>query len=122
MLTTSVTHPAVVLMTPAPTFASVLHGFWTSATGPWEPWGLGLAGEGAGKQSQSDWGPLDGPHLIGPLVPLCRIPSSLSSSPPCCCGASRPCSPPLSTTQPSSKLTGHGEWPHTPCTLALLGV
>lgn len=53
MLTTSVTHPAVVLMTPAPTFASVLHGFWTSATGPWEPWGLGLAGEGAGKQSQT---------------------------------------------------------------------
>lgn len=40
MLTIRVTHPAVVLMSPAPTLA--LH-IWTSATGPREPWGLGLS-------------------------------------------------------------------------------
>lgn len=87
------------------------------AMGPGASWG-----EGAGKQSKLDWGPLDGPRLTRPPVPRCRTPSSLSSSPPSCCGAFRPCSPPSSTTQPSSKRTGRGETPHTPHALALLGI
>lgn len=80
----------------------------------------GSVGEGADKQSKRDRGRC--PCLKRSPVPHCRTPSSLSSSPPCCCGASRPCSPPLSTTRPSSKLTGHGETLHIHCTLALLGV
>lgn len=51
-----------------------------------------------------------------------RTPSSPSSSLHYCCGASRPCSPPLSTTLPSLKHTGHGKLPvfHPPCSRAAL--
>lgn len=54
MLTTSVTHPAVGLMSLAPSLALALalHMFWTSATGPQEPWGLGLHG-GRGQVSKA---------------------------------------------------------------------
>lgn len=71
-------------------------------------------------------GPSLHPH---PLVHLCltlpaphRTPSSPSSSLHYCCGASRPCFPPLSTTPPSSKHTGHGKLPvfHPPCSRAAL--
>lgn len=62
MLTMSVTHPAVALMSPAPTLApgpahvlDFCHGA-PRAMGPGAP-----RGEGAGKQSKLDWGPLDGP-------------------------------------------------------------
>ena len=109
MLTTDAIHKIL-----APTGSGRLS-WGPESCGAW-----GSVGEGADKQSKPDRGRC--PCLKRSPVPHCRTPSSLSSSPPCCCGASRPCSPPLSTTRPSSKLTGHGETLHPHCTLALLGV
>lgn len=97
-LTINIIHPEVVVPTALASAPTQPSKCWELLDPPTRP-------------SLSAW------HFLSPH----RTRSSPSSSLRYCCGASRPCSPPLSTTPPSSKHTGRGELPtlHPPCPFVL---